>query len=54
MTSRSLPPKDLAGKTIGITFGGNDETIMRALLASAGLKENQVKLASVRYDYTPF
>ena len=27
---------------------------MRALLASAGLDENQVHLASVRYDYTPF
>ncbi len=47
-------PQDLAGKTIGITFGGNDETIMRALLAGAGLEEGQVKLSSVRYDYTPF
>ena len=45
---------DLAGRTVGITYGGNDETIMRALLASAGLDENQVHLASVRYDYTPF
>ena len=46
--------QDLAGKTVGITYGGNDETIMRALLASAGMDETQVKLASVRYDYTPF
>jgi NitT/TauT family transport system substrate-binding protein len=46
--------QDLAGKTVGITYGGNDETIMRALLASAGLNENRVHLASVRYDYTPF
>lgn len=46
--------QDLAGRTIGITYGGNDETIMRALLASAGIKESQVHLASVRYDYTPF
>ena len=46
--------EDLAGKTVGITYGGNDETIMRALLASAGLDEHQVHLASVRYDYTPF
>jgi NitT/TauT family transport system substrate-binding protein len=46
--------QDLAGRTIGITYGGNDETIMRALLAVAGLEEGQVHLASVRYDYTPF
>ena len=46
--------QDLAGHTVGITYGGNDETIMRALLASAGLGAHQVRLASVRYDYTPF
>jgi NitT/TauT family transport system substrate-binding protein len=46
--------QDLAGKTVGITYGGNDETIMRALLAIAGMGEDQVHLASVRYDYTPF
>ena len=46
--------QDLEGRTVGITYGGNDETIMRALLASAGMNENQVRLASVRYDYTPF
>jgi NitT/TauT family transport system substrate-binding protein len=45
---------DLAGRTVGITYGGNDETIMRALLATAGMDDNQVRLASVRYDYTPF
>ncbi len=46
--------QDLAGRTVGVTYGGNDETILRALLASAGMDENQVRLASVRYDYTPF
>ncbi|WP_419661933.1 NMT1/THI5 like domain protein [Desulfosarcina variabilis str. Montpellier] len=46
--------QDLTGRSVGITYGGNDETIMRALLAVAGIKDNQVKLASVRYDYTPF
>lgn len=46
--------RDLAGRTVGITYGGNDETIMRALLSAAGMDENQVRLASVRYDYTPF
>lgn len=46
--------RDLKGKTIGITYGGNDETIMRTLLAAANLTEDQVRLFSVRYDYTPF
>lgn len=45
---------DLAGRRVGITYGGNDETIMRALLAAAGMDAAQVRLASVRYDYTPF
>jgi NitT/TauT family transport system substrate-binding protein len=47
-------PQDLKGKSIGVTFGGNDETIMRALLARHGISEDQVQLFSVRYDYTPF
>jgi NitT/TauT family transport system substrate-binding protein len=46
--------QDLKGKTIGITYGGNDETIMRTLLAKADITEDQVRLFSVRYDYTPF
>jgi len=47
-------PQDLKGKIIGVTYGGNDETIMRALLAKYNITENEVKLFSVRYDYTPF
>ncbi len=47
-------PADFKGRTVGITYGGNDETIMRALLAKYGITENEVKLFSVRYDYTPF
>lgn len=45
---------DLEGQVLGVTFGGNDETILRTLLAKAGLTEADVKLYSVRYDYTPF
>ncbi len=45
---------DLRGKVIGVTFGGNDETIMNTLLAEVGLVSSDVKLFSVRYDYTPF
>lgn len=47
-------PEDLRGRVIGVTYGGNDEAIMRTLLASAGLKESDIALFSVRYDYTPF
>ena len=46
--------EDLRGKTVGITYGGNDETIMRALLAKHHVKEDEVRFYSVRYDYTPF
>lgn len=47
-------PADLRGKTIGVTFGGNDEAILKALLARHGIAEHEVTLFSVRYDYTPF
>ena len=47
-------PDDLKGKTIGITYGGNDETIMRALLSKYRITNNEVRFFSVRYDYTPF
>ena len=47
-------PQDLKGRIIGITYGGNDETIMRALMAKYDIKEDEVNLFSVRYDYTPF
>jgi NitT/TauT family transport system substrate-binding protein len=46
--------EDLKGKRIGVTFGGNDEAILRALLARYGIAETEVTLFSVRYDYTPF
>jgi NitT/TauT family transport system substrate-binding protein len=47
-------PEDLKGKTIGITYGGNDETIMRALLSKYQITNEEVRFFSVRYDYTPF
>ncbi len=46
--------EDLKGKIIGITFGGNDETIMRALLSKYSISEDKLNFFSVRYDYTPF
>ena len=47
-------PQDLKGKIIGVTYGGNDETIMKALLTKYNIAEADVTLFSVRYDYTPF
>ncbi len=45
---------DLKGHRLGVTFGGNDETILRTLLSKEGLGENDVELFSVRNDFTPF
>jgi len=46
--------QDLRGKIIGITYGGNDENIMRTLLAKADISEGAFTPYSVRYDLTPF
>lgn len=45
---------DLKGLRLGVTFGKNDEIIMRTLLARAGIDEREVEFHSVRLDYTPF
>ncbi|MFO7884427.1 MAG: ABC transporter substrate-binding protein [Desulfobacteraceae bacterium] len=47
-------PGDLKGCRIGITYGGNDETIMKTLLAKGGLTLRDVKVTGVRFDFTPF
>jgi len=47
-------PVDFRGKIVGITYGGNDETIMRTLLSRFAVSEESVNFYSVRYDYTPF
>jgi len=49
---RSL--SDLKGRVIGVTYGGNDEIIMKTLLAKGGISERDVSFFSVRYDFTPF
>lgn len=46
--------QDLAGRKIGITFGGNDETIMKTLLAKGQITDDQVDIVGVRFDFTPF
>jgi NitT/TauT family transport system substrate-binding protein len=47
-------PGDLRGKTIGITHGGIDENIMKALLTKNKIRLSEVDFYSVRYDFTPF
>ena len=47
-------PADLKQYNIGVTFGGNDETIMQTLLATADLTLGDVKVTGVRFDFTPF
>ena len=46
--------EDLKGRNIGITFGGNDETVMNTLLAKAGITKKEVTITGVRFDFTPF
>lgn len=46
--------KDLKGRNIGITFGGNDETIMNTLFAKGGIIKEDVTITGVRFDFTPF
>jgi NitT/TauT family transport system substrate-binding protein len=46
--------QDLRGRNIGITFGGNDETIMHTLFAKAGITKKDVRITGVRFDFTPF
>lgn len=44
----------LKGKSIGITYGGNDESIMNTLFAKGGIKKGEVKIHSARFDFSPF
>jgi len=45
---------DLKGRNIGITFGGNDETVMNTIFAKAGITKKDIKITGVRFDFTPF
>lgn len=44
----------LKGKRIGVTFGGNDESIMNTLFAMGGISREDVEIHSARFDFTPF
>lgn len=45
---------DLRGRRIGVTFGGNDETIMNTLLEKGGLTVRDIRISSARFDFSPF
>ena len=44
----------LKGRSIGVTYGGNDESILRSLLSSGGLTMRDLKVVGARFDFTPF
>ena len=45
---------DLTGRRIGVTFGGNDDAIMKTILARGNLGKNDVTLISVQGNALPF
>ena len=45
---------ELRGCSIGVTFGGNDETIMNSLFAKNGITDKDVTITGARFDFTPF
>ncbi len=54
LTPAIRTPQDLKGLTVGITYGGNDETIFTALMKKYHLTEDDLNLYGVHYDYAPF
>lgn len=47
-------PNDLKGLKIGITYGGNDEAIFKALIARSGINKKEISIYAVHQDYSPF
>lgn len=44
----------LKGRSVGVTFGGNDESILNTLFAKGGISAEDVKIHSARFDFSPF
>jgi NitT/TauT family transport system substrate-binding protein len=51
---RIKTPGDMKGLKVGITYGGNDEAIFKALMARCGINKGEVNLYAVHQDYNPF
>ncbi|MEA3386651.1 MAG: ABC transporter substrate-binding protein [Thermodesulfobacteriota bacterium] len=49
-----VKPQDLKGLCIGVTYGGNDESILSALLRMYQIDPDDLKLYAVHYDFNPF
>jgi len=47
-------PQDLKGLRIGVTYGGNDESILSALLRMYKIGPDDLELYAVHYDFNPF
>jgi NitT/TauT family transport system substrate-binding protein len=49
-----VKPQDLKGLRIGVTYGGNDESILSALLRIYKIGPDDLELYAVHYDFNPF
>jgi len=49
-----VKPQDLKGLCVGVTYGGNDEAILSALLRMYKIGLDDLKLYAVHYDFNPF
>lgn len=49
-----MSPQDLKGLCIGVTYGGNDEAILSALLRMHKISPDDLELYAVHYDFNPF
>lgn len=47
-------PAQLKGIKVGITYGGNDEAIFKALITQYGISKDDVQIYAVHQDYGPF
>ena len=47
-------PETMKGLTVGITYGGNDETIFTAFMKKWGMSQADLRLYGVHYDFHPF
>jgi NitT/TauT family transport system substrate-binding protein len=49
-----VKPQNLKGLCVGVTYGGNDEAILSALLRMYKIGPDDLELYAVHYDFNPF